>query len=84
MWRANRPIVAGVAEEANASGTSEKKKPRQAVPTGVDGGQLALAVGFWRRELDVSPAWKQQIAPVGGRHAVAPLGRLVPVSKTGL
>lgn len=40
------PIVAGVAGYSLSARISPKKKPRRAKPTGVDGGQIALAVGF--------------------------------------
>ena len=42
----------------------QMKKPRQARLAGVDGGLMHLP-SAWRREFDVPPAWKQEIAPVG-------------------
>lgn len=49
-------------------------------PAGVDGGQIALAVGVADREFNVPAAWKQEIASVGSRLA-AELRRRLAVGR---
>jgi len=69
----NHPIVTGVAGYALSARMPPKKKPRRAKPTGVDGGQIALAVGFgggsW---MSLQPGSNRllPLGPVGGCTAL--------------